>query len=1145
MAAKSAPASPGSLSKVVKELSYDPSSLMQQSSRSQKLPMRFRRRMHFILNQTRKTPVKFSTLLSHGLVTDSPSAVYTLSQKSRLPPKTATRHSSNSSQLNLVYPNTNTYTFERYIPRSLLNTLGPLLLTALYFFILFVYLLRPSLNDVAPYFPVDAKTVFYAWLILSVFVLDWAKSGLAGFEASALMKPSLAPKTALQLMWHADRAWGSLSGWWNALSALSKDLRCKLPKREHHTPRGPAILWWYLSFSSFVLYLAIPLAGLTMDPKDSLQVSTRKILILGPNQTSFDTLPSNRVAEAANSRWRQGNPTTPQGDTVLYAPQGAKNISRNYFNDAVENIYAADLSQSPVLTSPLSFFSGPQVSERAHGKAWGLLTDLTCSVTHPYHGLELINITAMDKWKLPSISSTFYETAFNGSETYYQAQFLAGMNPGLFYEGQSSFGVNYKYLIASNGVIDGTVSDYTNSSSLPVPGSLELVMWQAYKAPFSPDAIFLNMSSHSSAVVSVWPYDNTTYLGYAIRCSVNSTVGFAHLDAATHAYSNFVPEAASLGQIGLPGQLNEYPGMLGIQSIVYASFTTAILKYAAPPVCQPGDSATCNPWYGANVATKGEPQVMQKAGHPTAKNLQYPTLSPERMKLAIYKLFGEAAIAMMASGPGTWTGELHGLDKANDMVPGKVPWQFVVALLSLWTLITVVPNYWTFWDRRWAAMLDGVEMFRLGAEWRSTVWKLKKREFVECDALLDVPGMVGDMEPVSINADTFKLTDNKILLQTATNFLQGLYPPLGDLDHDLVVDTVTDGSNIMSPLNGYQFIPIHGKPKEAPDTIWLKGDDSCPAYTRASDSYHTSVEYLSTVDSSRKFYSQFAEPLNNVMPPENVTYAHAYDVFDLLNVGSIHNESFASAVTTPQLSQLRYYADALEWGHNYNLTQPARSIGGMALAGGILRQLNQTVSTHGNLKFSLMAGSYDTFLAFFGLTNLTALNADFMGLPGYASSMAFELFTDANTTTLPRDTADLRVRFLFRNGTDESMPLIAFPLFDRNSISYDDFVDELGSRAINSVGEWCSTCQLSDGFCSQDAYVSSSGDSSSSNFNYDDSSSGLTAVHAGVIGAMTTLGVLAIVALAVFFCRRTPVSASRSLLEKRSSGSEADSGISA
>ncbi|KAL8856074.1 MAG: hypothetical protein Q9178_007330 [Gyalolechia marmorata] len=682
---------------------------------------------------------------------DEKDSVYTGSQNSRLPPKNAIRHSSNSSQLNLVYSDTNTYSFERYIPRSVLNTLGPFLLTAFYLFIVFVYLLRPSVNDVVAYFPVDARTVFYAWLILSVFVLDWAKSGLAGFEASALMKPSLAPKTALQLMWHTDRAWGSLSGWWDALSALFKDLRCKLSKGEHHTPRAPAILWWYLAFSSFILYLAIPLAGLTMDRKDSLQVGPRKILILGPNQTSFDTLPSNRVAEAANSRWRQGNPTIPQEDTVLYAPQGTKNVSRHYFNDAVENIYAADLSQTPMVTSPLSFFSGPQVSERAHGKAWGLLTELTCSVTHPYHGLELIKITAMDNWTLPTTSSTFYEKAFSGNQTYDLAQGLAGLNAGLFYEGQASFGVNYKYLIASNGVIDGTVNDYTNSSSLPAEGSLELVMWQAYQAPFSPDPIFSNMSSHSSVVSSVWPYDNTTYLGYAIRCSVNSTVGFANLDAATHTYSNFAPEAASPGtdSIGLPEQLNEYPGVLGIHSIVYASFTTAILKFSGPPVCQPGESATCNPWYGANVATKGEPQVIQKAGNAKAKNLQYPTLSPERMKLAMYKLFGEAAIAMMASGPGTWTGELHGLDKANDMEPGKIPWQYLVAMLSLWTIITVVPNYWTFWDRRWAAQLDGFEMFCLGAEWRPAVWKLENREFVECDALLDVPGMVGDMEPRS------------------------------------------------------------------------------------------------------------------------------------------------------------------------------------------------------------------------------------------------------------------------------------------------------------------------------------------------------------------------------------------------------------
>lgn len=138
--------------------------------------------------------------------------------------------------------------------------------------------------------------------------------------------------------------------------------------------------------------------------------------------------------------------------------------------------------------------------------------------------------------------------------------------------------------------------------------------------------------------------------------------------------------------------------------------------------------------------------LIPSVSNPRAKNLQYPTLSPERMKLATYKLFGEVAIAMMASGPGSWTGELHGLDGASELIPGRVPWRVVVVLLIVWTFISVLPTCWTFTDRRWAAILDGFEMFRLGAEWRQAVWKLEGRDLTECDALVDVPGMVGDME---------------------------------------------------------------------------------------------------------------------------------------------------------------------------------------------------------------------------------------------------------------------------------------------------------------------------------------------------------------------------------------------------------------
>jgi len=109
----------------------------------------------------------------------------------------------------------------------------------------------------------------------------------------------------------------------------------------------------------------------------------------------------------------------------------------------------------------------------------------------------------------------------------------------------------------------------------------------------------------------------------------------------------------------------------------------------------------------------------------------------------------------------------------------------------------------------------------------------------------------------------------------------------------------------------------------------------------------------------------------------------------------------------------------------------------MALASGIFQRLQATIdASAASNKFQLMAGSCDTFLAFFGLTNLTAADGNFYSLPNYAASMAFDLFTaDGSVKSLAtfgstdavRDA--LQVRFLFRNGSGASNELNAYPLF--------------------------------------------------------------------------------------------------------------------
>ncbi|KAG6356848.1 hypothetical protein INS49_014722 [Diaporthe citri] len=87
-----------------------------------------------------------------------------------------------------------------------------------------------------------------------------------------------------------------------------------------------------------------------------------------------------------------------------------------------------------------------------------------------------------------------------------------------------------------------------------------------------------------------------------------------------------------------------------------------------------------------------------------------------------------------------------------DIVPGVLPYQLAMALLALWTLLTVLPQLLfpgSVFGRRWASVLDGFAMFRCGVEWRGAAHELRGRGLASQDAssLCQVPGMVGDLEP--------------------------------------------------------------------------------------------------------------------------------------------------------------------------------------------------------------------------------------------------------------------------------------------------------------------------------------------------------------------------------------------------------------
>lgn len=256
--------------------------------------------------------------------------------------------------------------------------------------------------------------------------------------------------------------------------------------------------------------------------------------------------------------------------------------------------------------------------------------------------------------------------------------------------------------------------------------------------------------------------------------------------------------------------------------------------------------------------------------------------------------------------------------------------------------------------------------------------------------------------------------------------------------------------------------------EDAPDAIWIKGDDGCPASARPQESFEKSDVFKERVDDTKAFYEGFADVLGDVpdLEPADLSYKKAYDIFDLVNVARIHNESSpAIDVSDDDLDQLRTLADSSEFGKAFDSDHPDHSIGARTLIAGIMAQLDETIATKAALKFSLLAGSYDTMLGFFGVTGLADLSDDFKGLPEYASTLAFELFTEGDEDEFPGSTDDLRVRFLFQNGTDGD--LTSFPLFgaEDDTYSWPEFEGKMRDLEISTVGDWCGMCQSEQPFC--------------------------------------------------------------------------------
>ncbi|KAF2171109.1 hypothetical protein M409DRAFT_51328 [Zasmidium cellare ATCC 36951] len=387
-----------------------------------------------------------------------------------------------------------------------------------------------------------------------------------------------------------------------------------------------------------------------------------------------------------------------------------------------------------------------------------------------------------------------------------------------------------------------------------------------------------------------------------------------------------------------------------------------------------------------------------------------------------------------------------------------------------------------------------------------------RNRYISSDATFKINGINSDLVKqsqiaISAPADT-------VLQNSAMGFLQGLYPPVGNV---MGTQTLRNGTNVTSPLNGYQLIPISlvSSGAGSEDAGWLQSTSNCAKATISSNNYFNSESYMNYLNSTQDFYNNLLPVINGTFNASMDSFKNAYTIFDLVNVALIHNATINSSdlLTDENFFQLRTLADAHEWGLAYNASDDMRAISGKTLGGQILEFLNTTITGKGKQKIGVQFGAYASFASFFGLADLPSVNPDFMGVADYASAMTFELFTNTSaaisSTSYP-SADEIYVRFLFHNGTtSNSSEPVLYPLFGSGmeAISWNDFTTGMNKFAIGSTEKWCTECGNFTGTCA--AYApSSSPASSSDSSNGSGSGNGLSPAVNGVIGAMVTLAVI-------------------------------------
>lgn len=148
-----------------------------------------------------------------------------------------------------------------------------------------------------------------------------------------------------------------------------------------------------------------------------------------------------------------------------------------------------------------------------------------------------------------------------------------------------------------------------------------------------------------------------------------------------------------------------------------------------------------------------------------------------------------------------------------------------------------------------------------------------RNRYVASDASLKINGINSDL--VKQSQIAVSAPDDTVLQNSAMGFLQGLYPPVGE---QLGSETLRNGTDVDTPLNGYQLIPVGevstGSGSE--DNSWLQSAQGCSAATVSSNNYFLSKQYQDLLASTQDFYDSISPVINRTFNSSQTSFKNAY-----------------------------------------------------------------------------------------------------------------------------------------------------------------------------------------------------------------------------------------------------------------------------